>query len=109
MGPTVITVAQRRVRLVARHHLGRTAKDPEGCVRDLVALHSSDPATPYLSVYARMPAFETGDLDRALCHKRSLWRLHSIRRTLFVVAANEAPVFDAAAGRAIAEQERKRL
>jgi hypothetical protein len=100
---------QRRARLVVRHHLGRTASDVVDAVRSLVALHATDPATPHLSLRARVPGFTTGDLDQGLYEQRSLWRLHGMRRTLFIVAADEAPVIEAAAGRDVAARERRRL
>lgn len=56
-----------------------------------------------------MKGFTPADLDRALFVDRTLWRLHAMRRTLFVVPAVQAAMFDAAAGRAIAERERARL
>ncbi|MEX2619721.1 MAG: winged helix DNA-binding domain-containing protein [Egibacteraceae bacterium] len=104
-----VTRDERRARLVARHHLARTATDVATAVRDLVAVHSSDPATPYLALWARVPAFTVADLDRALYEARSLWRLHAMRRTLFVVPTDRAPVFQAACGREIARGERRRL
>jgi hypothetical protein len=104
-----ITHAQRRARLVARHHLRRTAGEVPEAVRAVVALHSSDPITPYLAAWARVPAFATGDLDRCLLESRELWRLHAMRRTLFVVPASEAPIFDAAAAREVARTERRKL
>ncbi|HEX2028227.1 MAG TPA: winged helix DNA-binding domain-containing protein [Nitriliruptorales bacterium] len=102
-----ITDAERRARVVARHHLGGTAPDVVGAVRALVAVHSSDPVTPYLTLWARVPDFATDDLDRALYDGRALCRLHAMRRTLFVVLAEEAPIMLTAA--ATAEGERRRL
>jgi len=79
-------------------------------VAGVLALHSSDPTSPYLAGWARVePPFTTGDLDRALFEDRSLWRLHAMRRTLFVVDTRDGPVFQAAAGRAVAGRERARL
>jgi hypothetical protein len=101
--------ADRRARLVARHHLGREAADPVQAVRAVVASHSTDPATPYLAARARVSGFTTGDLDRALLDRRALWRLHAMRRTLFVVDATEGGVFEAAASRDVARRERRRL
>ncbi|NNF09185.1 MAG: winged helix DNA-binding domain-containing protein [Acidimicrobiia bacterium] len=105
----LITTAQRRARLVERHYLTGSAPDVETAVAGVVALHSSDPISPYLSVGARVAGFTVADLDRALFADRTLWRLHAMRRTLFVVPAGQAAMFDVAAGRAIAERERTRL
>lgn len=104
-----VTRAERRARLVARHHLARTATDVATAVRDLVGVHSSDPTTPYLALWARVPAFTVTDLDRALYEARSLWRLHAMRRTLFVVPTDRAAVFRAACSRDIAARERRKL
>lgn len=104
-----ITDAQRRARVVARHRLDRTANDALDAVRSLAAVHSSDPITPYLACWARVPEFATRDLDHALYEARTLWRAHALRRTMFVVAADEAPIFAAAVGREVAAKERRRL
>jgi hypothetical protein len=104
-----ITDGQRRARLAARHHLARTAVDPLGAVRDLVAVHSSDPLTPPLAMWVRVQGFHVGALDDALYETRSLWRLHGMRRTLFVVPVDRAPIVQAAAGRDVATRERRRL
>jgi hypothetical protein len=100
---------ERRARLVARHHLGGTGPDVLAVTRDLVAVHSSDPITPYLALRARVAGFRIDDLDAALHADRTLWRLHAMRRTLFVVAADEAPVLRAACGRDVAAAERRKL
>lgn len=94
---------------MARHHLGRTAADADDAVRGVVALHSSDPLTPHLACRARVAGFVTDDLDRTLYEERTLWRLHAMRRTLFVVPADEAAVLDAAVGRDIAARERRKV
>ena len=79
---TRFTDEDRRARLVARHHLARTASTVNDAVRDIVALHSSDPASPYLAGWARVDGFRSHDLDRELYEARTLWRLHAMRRTL---------------------------
>lgn len=104
-----IDVAERRARLAARHHLYRTAADVEASVRDLVALHSSDPATPYLTSWARVPEFMVRDLDRALYERRSLTRLHAMRRTLFVVPTDEVATMQSACGQDVARTERRKI
>lgn len=100
---------ERRRRLVARHHLGRTARDAVEAVEGVVAQHSSDPVTPYLSAQARIEGFEVSHLDRLLFEERSLWRMHAMRRTLFVVPTTHVPIFEAGASRDIARKERQRL
>jgi hypothetical protein len=104
-----VSDAERRWRLSRRHHLGRSASDPVEVVEAVAALHSSDPVTPYLSCWARIPDFETADLESRLYQERSLWRMHTIRRTLFVVPVADAPVFQAGGAREVAHKERARL
>ncbi|CAN5819812.1 winged helix DNA-binding domain-containing protein [soil metagenome] len=103
------TAEQRRSRLMRRHGLNRNAGGVSETVRSVVAAHSSDPATPYLASWARMAAFKTSDLDSALVDQRSVWRLHAMRRTLFVVPSDQRHLFEAGASRDIAIKERRRL
>jgi hypothetical protein len=60
-------------------------------------------------MWTRVPGFAASQLDAALYESRSLWRLHAMRRTLFVVAAADAGMFEAGATRQIAEKERARV
>jgi len=105
-----IRVDERRARLAVRHHIAPTER-VESVVhmaRDLVCLHATDPATVYLSAWARTthPAIEA--VDRALYHDRSLIRMLAMRRTMFVIPTQEVPLFHAAAALAIARTERRR-
>jgi hypothetical protein len=105
----VMTEAQRRALLVRRHLLAASEPDPVAITSALVALHSTDPASVHLSAAARGCPPQSGALDRALYEERSLVRMLGIRRTMFVVRADFAPIMHAAATRAIAERERARL
>ena len=105
----MITNEERRLRLAERHHHGRTATGPEAAVRSVAALHSTDPTTPYLSGWARVPGFAIDDLGDALYRTRSLIRMHTIRRTLFVLDRSDAVLFEAGATRDIARKEWARL
>lgn len=96
---------ERRRRLVRRHHLDGSAINAHEVVASGVALHSTDPATPHLSCWAR----GADDLDTAMYETRTLWRLHAMRRTLFVIDRTEAPMFHAAVGARIAGDERRKL
>lgn len=98
---------QRAARLV-----GRGAGDVAQVVEGLVALHATDPATVFLSVGARLadPARMVQAVEDALYGEdRSLVRMLAMRRTMFVVARQEAAVFYAAAGQQIAAKERQKL
>jgi hypothetical protein len=100
---------ERRARLVSRHLLDVSEPDPLSITSALVALHSTDPASVHLSAAARGCPPQSGALDRALYEERSLVRMLGMRRTMFVVATDFAPIMHAAATRAIAERERSRL
>ncbi|HEX6724928.1 MAG TPA: crosslink repair DNA glycosylase YcaQ family protein, partial [Gaiella sp.] len=106
-----IDTTERRARLVVRHRLAPATRvsDPVEAAASLVALHSTDAATVFLSTWARSHGFETGLLERALYEERTLVRMLGMRRTLWVVTDELAPVVDAACTRAVAARERARL
>lgn len=103
--------AERRARLGVRHRLAADAKadTPEQVAAGLVALHATDPATVYLAAAARLRAPRVADVERALYDDRTLIRLLGMRRTVFVVPAEVAPVVQAACTDEIAKTERRRL
>jgi Winged helix DNA-binding domain len=104
-----ISVEQRRARLARRHHLAGAARDPVAVARAMVALHSTDPASVFLSVAARTRQPAVATLEHELYETRSLVRVLGMRRTLFVVPSDLVPVIHAACTRAIAARERRRL
>jgi hypothetical protein len=106
-----ISVDERRARLARRHRLtpDDRADSALEAARAMVALHSTDAATVYLSVLARTTGVAPGDVERALYEDRSLVRVLSMRRTLWVVPRELLPVVLAAATRTIAARERRRL
>ena len=73
-----------------------------------MALHSSDPATVFLSVRARTGMKGVEPLERALYDDRTLARILAMRRTMFVVPVDLVPVLHAAATRALVPAQRKR-
>lgn len=103
--------AERRARLARRHRLapGFRAPDVVDAARGVVALHATDPATVYLSAWARVDGFAAADLDKALYADRSLVKHLCMRRTLFVLDADLLGVVQAAASERVAGQERRRL
>ncbi|HSJ50542.1 MAG TPA: winged helix DNA-binding domain-containing protein [Actinomycetota bacterium] len=104
-----ISVEERRVRLARRHALAvRTARVEEAAAA-VVGLHSSDPATVFLSAWARVDGFAPADLEDALYERRSLVRMIGMRRTLFVVPRDLAAVMDEACATALAPGELTRL
>src|SRR5690606_29609403 len=102
---------QRRRRLQHRHGLspGNRPTTPAATADRLVALHATDPATVYLSVLARSPSSNRDRIATALHDERSLVRLMAMRRTLFVVATDLAPVVQHAASDDVAARLRRRL
>ena len=72
----------------------------------LVALHSTDAATVYLSALARLEKPDTAEVERALYDDRTLVRMHGMRQTLFVVPADLAPVVQASTTREMWGKER---
>lgn len=108
-----IGVEERRARVVRRHHLAAETRsdDVVEIVRDLVALHSTDPASVYLSVLARSNSDGLGvaDVERELYDVRSLVRMLGMRRTMWVVPVELAAVVHGACTRAIEVRERARL
>lgn len=105
-----IGVDERRARLGRRHHLVPTAHaaSPVEAAASVVGLHGTDPASVYLAVAARMPSALPATIERALYDDRRLVRLLGMRRTMFVVPLDLAPVVQAGATRAIAVQQRRR-
>src|SRR6478672_7461757 len=63
-----IDTAERRRRLGRRHHLAVSARaaGPLQAARGMVALHGTDPATVYLSLFARVQRPKVADIERAL-------------------------------------------
>lgn len=100
--------AQRRARLGARHSLATPATGPVEATRSVFALHSSDPTTVFLSVWARVPGFEVADLEHLLYNERSLFRFYGMRRTLWVVDRDTVPVLHYSSTRALGQRERRR-
>ena len=106
-----IGVAERRARLGWRHRLagGAQAGDPVEVARSVVAVHSTDPSSVYLSLLARMTGGGLADVQRALYEDKTLIRLLGMRRTVFVTTLDIAPVIQAACSRAVAAVERRKL
>lgn len=78
-------------------------------MRGLVALHSTDACSVFLSIAARNTTAAPADIERALYDERSVVRMLGMRRTVFVVPADIAPVVQAASADDIAARERRRL
>src|SRR5690348_1517004 len=109
-----VSVAERRARLAARHHLAVPSRDAAtpggvaGAVADIIALHGTDPASVYLAAWARTGA-SRADIEHALYAEGALVRMLGMRRTVFVVPAGLMPVIQAACTDQIAERMRRDL
>jgi Winged helix DNA-binding domain len=105
-----IGVEERRARLGVRHHVAPAARVATvvEAARGVVCLHATDPASVYLSAWARTidPTLEA--VERALYGDRVLVRMLAMRRTMFVVPVEDAPILHWAASIGIARGERKR-
>jgi DNA glycosylase AlkZ-like len=105
-----IAAEERRSRLAERHRLlPRTRTDDLPQIADdLVALHSSDPVTVFLSAMARMAHPSVEAVEKALYDDRSLIRHHGMRRTLWVATPPVVRLMHAAATRDLLANERRR-
>lgn len=101
-------VDERRARLAVRHHLATEARASTvvEATRSLVALHSTDPASVFLSLQARVPGVMPKTIEDALYEEKCLLRMLGMRRTMFVVPTELAPVVQAACTAAVAERQR---
>jgi hypothetical protein len=106
-----IPVEQRRARLGIRHRLAASCRADavESVAADLVALHSTDPTSVYLSAAARLADPSVGAIDRALYEDRTVVRILGMRRTVFVVSDDLVPIVHSACTERIAADERKRF
>ena len=106
-----ITDEQRRARLALRQRLAPTTRtdDVVAITDSVVALHSTDPSTVYLSALARMNHPSIDAVSAALYDERSIVRHHAMRRTLWVFTPTMARMAHAACTTALASAQWKRL
>ncbi len=101
---------QRRWRLAHRHRLISQSRtdDLARIADDLVALHSSDPATVFLSALVRMTTPSVDELERVLYEERAVVRHHAMRRTLWVMTPEVARLAHGSATAKVARAEAER-
>jgi Winged helix DNA-binding domain len=106
-----IGVEERRTRLARRHRLGggERAGDVVEAARSVVCLHGTDPASVYLSAWARVEAMTVAAMDSALYRERSLVKHLAMRRTLFVFPREVLGHAQAGASERVAGAEWRRL
>src|SRR5262245_476098 len=93
-----VTIEERRARLGRRQHLAAGAKgdDVVAVAGDIVAFHATDPASVYMSAWARMDGVTPDEITRALYDERTLVRMLGMRRTMFVLPVAQRHVVQAA-------------
>jgi len=104
-----IGVAERRARLGVRHGLAGGVPAVVDAARAVVALHATDPASVVLSALARARAADVAAFEEALYDRRELVRLLGMRRTVFVVPSDLAPVVQASSTLALVPAERRKV
>ena len=105
-----LSVEERRARLASRHRLlpEHRTDDVATIADDLVALHSTDPVTVFLSAMVRMRNPSVAAVERALYVDRSVVRHHAMRRTLWVATPDVVRLMHAAATRRLVAPEHRR-
>jgi len=102
---------ERRARLARRHavHPERRLPDAEAATRAMTVLHSTEPATVYLSLFSRVDGLTVADVDRALYADRTLVKQLAMRRTLFVFPRDLLPAAWGSASARVAANEWQRI
>ena len=77
--------------------------------RSIVCLHATDPATVYLSAWARVDGMSVPDLERALYEERTVVKHLAMRRTLFVFPRESLAYAQAGASERVERAETTRL
>ena len=80
-----------------------------GVADDVVGVHATSPATPYLSLHSRIRDLRPADLDDASYGQRSLLRLKGMRGTVFLFSRGLAPLVFAATRAATLASDRRWL
>ena len=95
MNPLILKAPRVNGYLAHKQHLlpASHLTDVVQVTRDVVALHATSAAGPYLSLWARVPGFQRAWLDDALYERRTLARILCMRTTLHVVPGDEVPFF----------------
>jgi hypothetical protein len=77
-----------------KHHLPPTAAATtiDEAARTLLGLHSARLSSPFVILHARVPGFRAPHLPRAILHHREFIKLRCMRRTLYTVPLDLAPV-----------------
>ena len=98
-----VDTAERRARVGLRHLLAASARgdDLAAIAGAVVGLHSSDPASVYLSAAARLQTPDLPRIEAEMYDERTVIRMLGMRRTMFVVPLDLAPIVQAAVTRGL--------
>ncbi len=111
MSPLHVDDAHRRRLLVDRHLLGadgRESRTIDEVVGALALVHSTDPATPHLTIAARSDA-SAAEIDAWCYDERAMLRHTTIRRTVFVLPLDVVPLAHGAVNEGLVATLRKNL
>ncbi|MEV8378848.1 winged helix DNA-binding domain-containing protein [Kribbella sp. NPDC056861] len=103
------SATDRRQLLVGRHLLDGSGTSAAHVANRLLAVHATDPATPYLSILARTTDVTIGDIASAMYEERLLVRWLAMRRTVFLMNREIIPDVQAAVSGPLAQVLRRRL
>ena len=98
-----VTDDQRRARLATRHAIGTRAGSVAQAVEQMTCLHATEPASVYLSAFARVEA-SRADIDQAFYDDRSVAKQLAMRRTLFAFPRDLLPAVWGSASARVAAQ-----
>ncbi|MFC5289509.1 winged helix DNA-binding domain-containing protein [Actinokineospora guangxiensis] len=106
-----VTDEERRARLAVRHAIapGFRVDGPEAATRAVTALHATEPATVFLSCWARVDDLRPADVERALYTDKALVKQLAMRRTLFTFPRDLLPAVWPSASARVAGTERARM
>src|SRR5260370_25945004 len=107
----LIDDAERRARMARRRAFAPQPRvaDAQTATRAMTVLHATEPATPYLSLFARIDSFTRADLEHALFEAKSLVKQLPMRRTLFVFPRDLLPAAVSSPSARVAHQEAGKL
>ncbi len=103
-----VTEVQRRARLAARHGIAGRCGSVLAAVEQMVCLHATEPASVYLSTFARADA-SVDDVAHELYVSRTIVRQLAMRRTMFCFPRDLLPAVWGSAASRVAAQLRTRL
>lgn len=102
---------ERRARLGRRQRLASesNASTPDEVARALTAIHGTDPASTILGILARAPKLDISTVELALYDEKTIVRVLGMRRTVFAVPFETAPVIWSSFDTSVARLQRRAL